>query len=99
MDRGVEAWLRRERMAPEIPAGQRPWQAFDSMCSVLPCNDALEMTGTLLFHLYKHPETPAPTRVSGCEQLMRQAGHTRPQREEHAPDRLRLLTRARERTG
>lgn len=98
MDRGVEAWLRRERMAPEIPAGQRLWQAFDSVRSVLPGDDAPEMAGTLLFHLYKHPETPAPTRVSDCEQLMRQAEHTRPQREEHAPDRLQLLTPAREQT-
>ncbi|WP_406109965.1 hypothetical protein OG698_44915 [Streptomyces sp. NBC_01003] len=48
------------------------------MRSVLPGDDALEMAGTLLFHRYEHPETPAPTHVSDCEQLMRQAEHTRP---------------------
>ncbi|MFI9779290.1 hypothetical protein ACIHCV_32125 [Streptomyces sp. NPDC051956] len=63
MDRGVEAWLRRVRMAPGILAGQQLWQAFDSVRSVLPGDDALEMAGTLPFHLYEHPETPAPTRV------------------------------------
>jgi hypothetical protein len=47
--------------------------------SVLPGDDALEVVGTLLFHLYEHPEKPAPARVSGCEQLMRQAERARPQ--------------------
>jgi hypothetical protein len=31
--------------------------------SVLPGDDALEVVGTLLFHLYEHPEKPAPARV------------------------------------
>ncbi|MFB6674342.1 hypothetical protein ACFCWG_18440 [Streptomyces sp. NPDC056390] len=50
MGRRVETWLRREHKAPGITAGQRLWPAFDSVRSVLPCDDALGMVGTLLFH-------------------------------------------------
>ncbi|RFC77920.1 hypothetical protein [Streptomyces sp. AcE210] len=76
MDRGVETWLRREYKAPGTTAGQRLRQAFDSVRSVLPCDDALGMGGTLLFHLYEHPKALAPTRVSDFEQLIRPGEHT-----------------------
>ncbi|MEU1803024.1 N-6 DNA methylase [Streptomyces sp. NPDC019937] len=69
----VEAWLRQERKAPEIPAGQRLWQALDSVRGVMPMDDALGMTGTLLLHLLAHPDATVPATASGCERLMRTA--------------------------
>ncbi|WP_427922829.1 N-6 DNA methylase [Streptomyces sp. cg40] len=108
----VEAWLLRERKAPQIPPGQRLWQAFDSVRSVMPADDALGMAGTLLLHLHEHPATPAPTRVSDCEHLLREAERTLSQargaragvtallahcpRHEFGPRQLQLLSAAAE---
>ncbi|MER5957013.1 hypothetical protein ACFC18_36555 [Streptomyces sp. NPDC056121] len=54
---------RRERNSPRIPSGLGLWQAFSSVRSVLPCDHALGLGGTLLFHLRDHPKTGSHARV------------------------------------
>ncbi|MEU6891145.1 N-6 DNA methylase [Streptomyces sp. NPDC046557] len=72
----VEAWLRREGKTPEIPPGQRLWQALGSVRDVMPLDDALGMAGTLLLHLHEHPGTTVPPTASGCSRLMQAADQT-----------------------
>lgn len=72
----IEEWLARQRRTPAVPAGQRLWQAFESVRGVLPSDDALAMAGTLLLHLLDRPDTPAPRSREGWARLLEAAERT-----------------------
>ena len=52
----VEAWLRSQGRATEIPADERLRQAFESARGVMPASDALVAAGMLLYYLHRNPE-------------------------------------------
>ena len=71
----VEAWLHAQGKMPEIPAGERLWQAFESARSVLPTGDALVAAGLLLYYLHCNPGTPVPSDSAGVRRVLDEAEH------------------------
>jgi hypothetical protein len=72
----VESWLRRQGRTEAISAGQRLWQAFDSVRGVVSPEDALSAVGMLLLHLRQHSDTTVPTEPAALARLMAQAERT-----------------------
>ena len=71
----VEAWLRAQGRMPEIPAGERLWQAFESARGVMPTRDALGAAGLLLYYLHRHPGTPVPYDSAEVCRVLDEAEH------------------------
>ena len=71
----VEAWLHAQGRTPEIPAGERLWQAFESARSVMPTGDALVAAGLLLYYLDCHPGTPVPYDSAEMRRVLDEAEH------------------------
>ncbi|MDQ1024798.1 SAM-dependent methyltransferase [Streptomyces umbrinus] len=72
----VEEWLGRQGKARRIAVAERLWQSFESARVGSAAEDALALTGLLLFHLHRHPGTQSPHDKAGMVQLMERAEHT-----------------------
>jgi len=71
----VEAWLHAQGRTPEIPAGERLWQAFESARGVMPTGDVLVAAGLLLYYLDRHPGTPVPYDSAEVCRVLDEAEH------------------------
>jgi hypothetical protein len=72
----IEAWLRRQGKAAEIPPEERVWQAFESVRGVMPAVDALVSAGILLSYLHTHPGIPIPQDPQALKSLIEKAQHS-----------------------
>ncbi|MFE7972530.1 N-6 DNA methylase [Streptomyces shenzhenensis] len=72
----VEEWLGRQGKARHIAVAERLWQSFESARAGSAAEDALALTGLLLFHLHRHPGAQSPRDKAGLVQLMERAEHT-----------------------
>ncbi|WP_165394278.1 N-6 DNA methylase [Streptomyces albidoflavus] len=72
----VEEWLGRQGKARRIAVAERLWQSFESARAGSAAEDALALTGLLLFHLHHHPGVQSPRDKAGLVRLMERAEHT-----------------------
>ncbi len=66
----VEAWLRSQGRAAEVPESERLWQVFDSARGTMPMADALGAAGLLLYHLRRNPAARIPRTAAEMHRLL-----------------------------
>jgi SAM-dependent methyltransferase len=66
----VQAWLRSQGRAAEVPESERLWRVFDSARGTMPIADALGAAGLLLFYLRRNPTAGIPRTAAGMHRLL-----------------------------